>query len=180
MFCMVAVNMNILHEFWFVKDCYSIFGKFPGRLSEKYPASIHFWKRKNNRCCWNRTSSNFVNSQIYQFWNKVPCIHTVLESEEQQLFLEQDFTSNLVDSQSFQFKKKYFTSMHFWNRKHKTTFVGIIGFITYMYLNSNFGIYSGILSDLYNFGQIPSETRTKKAWLWHGTLGFQNKAIIVL
>jgi hypothetical protein len=43
---MMAANMNILYEFWFVKDCYSIFGKFPGRLSEKYPASIHFWKRR--------------------------------------------------------------------------------------------------------------------------------------
>lgn len=116
--------MNILHEFWFVKDCYSIFGKFPGRLSEKYPASIHFWKRKNNRCCWNRTSSNFVNSQIYQFWNKVPCIHTVLESEEQQLFLEQDFTSNLVDSQSFQFKQKILYIHAFLKSEAQNNFCG--------------------------------------------------------
>lgn len=142
MFCMMAANMTILYEFWFVKDRYSIFGKFTGRLSEKYPASIHFWKRKNNRCCWNRTSSNFVNSQIYQFWNKVPCIHTFLESEEQQLFLEQDFTTNLVDSQSYQFKKIILYIHAFLESEAQNNFCGSL-----TYLNSNFGIYSDILSD---------------------------------
>lgn len=99
-------------------------GKFPGRLSKKYPATIHFWNQTNNSCCWNRNSSNFVNSQIYQFWNKVPYIHTFLESEEQQLFLEQDFTSNLVDSQSYQLKKIILYIHSFLKSKAQNNFCG--------------------------------------------------------
>lgn len=69
-------------------------------------------------------------------------MHTFLESEEQQLFLEQDFTTNLVDSQSYQFKKIILYIHAFLESEAQNNFCGSL-----TYLNSNFGIYSDILSD---------------------------------